>query len=105
MDPEPVRGPGEPGSHRFPAPSQRGCLPDLLGDPDDRRGVDGMADGLTADLCWRSGLRSQVGYGVDARHARLHVARPDLSQISPQSADLSGSLRLLGKLRSLALAR
>ena len=40
---------------------------------DDRRGIDGLADGVAADLPRRPRLRLQVGHGLDARHARLHA--------------------------------
>ena len=40
----------------------------------DRRGIDGLADGVAPDLCRRARLRLQMEHGLDARHARLHVA-------------------------------
>ena len=56
--------------------------------PDDRRGVDRLADGLAPDLRRRPRLRPQVGHGLDARHARVHGARPGPPQVPPQQADL-----------------
>ena len=40
----------------------------------DRRGVDGLAGRHPADPPRRARLRLQVEHGLDARHARLHVA-------------------------------
>ena len=40
------------------------------------------------------GLRLQVEHGLDARHARLHAARPDPPQVPPQRADVRPALRL-----------
>ena len=42
---------------------------------DDRRGIDGLAHGLAADLRGRAGLRLQVGHGLDARHAATTCGR------------------------------
>ncbi len=41
----------------------------------DRRGIDGVARRLAADLARRAGLRLQVEHGLDARHARVPCAR------------------------------
>ena len=38
---------------------------------DDRRRVDGVADGVAAGRCRRARLRLQVEHGLDARHARV----------------------------------
>ena len=58
-----------------------------------------------SDRPGRSRLRLQVEHGLDARHARLHVARPGLSPLGPQQDDLRSSLRLQRKLRAADLAR
>ena len=42
---------------------------------DDRRGIDRVADGVAAVVPGRPRLRHEVGHGLDARHAALHVAR------------------------------
>ncbi len=34
------------------------------------RGIDGVADGFASYVSWRPGLRHEMGYGMDARHAR-----------------------------------
>ena len=41
----------------------------------DRRGIDGLADGLPADRHGRSRVRHEMEHGLDARHARLYSAR------------------------------
>ena len=64
------------------------------GRADHRRGIDGLADGVAADLPRRLGLRLQVGHGLDARHARVLRARPDPPQVPPQRADVPHALRL-----------
>ena len=50
-------------------------------------------------------LRLQMEHGLDARHARLHVARSDLSPLEPRQADVRAALRLQRELRSADLAR
>ena len=51
---------------------------------DHRRGIDGLAAGVAADLPRRPRLRLQVGHGLDARHAGLPEPRPRPSQVPPQ---------------------
>ena len=53
---------------------------------------------------WRPRLRLQVEHGLDARHARLHVARPDLSALEPRQDDLRAALRLRREFRAADLA-
>ena len=43
------------------------------GRADHRRGVDRLADGVAAHVPRRARLRHEVGHGLDARHAALHV--------------------------------
>ena len=88
VDPERVRRPREPRGDRLPAPAQRGRLRRASRRADDRRGVDGVADGVAADVRRRPRLRHEVGHGLDARHAALLRARPDPPQVPPQRADL-----------------
>ena len=61
--------------------------------------IDGLAHGLAADLCRRAGLRHEVGYGLDARHARVLFPEPDSPQVSSQpcspSACFTASRRIL----------
>ena len=52
---------------------------------DDRRRIHRLADGFAADVRWRSGLRLEMGHGLDARHAQVHEPRTGLSQVSSQS--------------------
>ena len=66
----------------------------------DRRGIDGLADGVAADLSRRPRLRLQMEHGLDARHAALHGARPDPPPLPPQPADLRPALRLLARTSS-----
>ncbi len=73
--------------------------------PDHCRGVDLMANGVAAAVSGRTWLRHEVGHGLDARHAAVHVKAADPSQVSPQQADLSRALRVHGKLCAAAVAR
>ena len=52
----------------------------------------------------RPRLRLQVEHGLDARHARLHRARPGLPQLPPQPDDLLADVRVQRELRAAALA-
>ncbi len=75
------------------------------GRADDRRGVDGVADGLAADVRRRARLRLQVGHGLDARHAAVPAARPGPPRPPPGRADVPRALRVHRELRAAALAR
>ena len=70
-----------------------------------RRGIDGLAGRLTPDVPGRAGLRVQVEHGLDARHAVLLPARPDLPPLPPPRADLLAGVRVHGELHPAALAR
>ena len=70
-----------------------------------RRGVDGLARRLAADLPRRPRLRLQVEHGLDARHARLLPARPGPPALPPPRAHLRAALRVHRELRPAALAR
>ena len=48
---------------------------DHPGRADDRRRIDGVADGVAAGLRRRPGLRPEMEHGLDARHARVHARR------------------------------
>ena len=72
---------------------------------DDRRGVDRLADGLAPDRHRRPRLRSQVGHGLDARHARLLRAGPDPPPLPPGRAHLPHGVRLHRELHPAAVAR
>ena len=54
-----------------------------------RGGVDGLAAGVAAGAPRRARLRPQVEHGVDARHARLPQARPDLPPRSTTTSSRS----------------
>ena len=51
------------------------------------------------------GLRLQVEHGLDARHARLLPARPDLPPLAPPRADVQPRLRVHRELHPAAVAR
>ena len=57
------------------------------------------------DLPRRPRLRLQVEHGLDARHARVLPAGPDLPPLPPPRADVLDGLRVHGELRAAALAR
>ena len=61
--------------------------------------------GFAADRPGRSRLRLQVEHGLDARHARLHVGRSNLSPLASQQDDLRAPLRFQRELRPADLAR
>ena len=50
---------------------QPGGLPATPRRANHRRGVDRLADGVTADVPGRPGFRLQMGHGLDARHAAV----------------------------------
>ena len=90
MDPQPVRRPGERRGDRFPAALQRDGVRSVPRRPDDRRGVHRLADGLAPDLRGGTGLRHEVGHGVDARHACLHGPGPDPTASTTTTSSPSG---------------
>src|SRR5262249_32287184 len=53
----------------------------------------------------RTRVRLQVEYGMDARHARLLRAGPDLPPVPPPRADVLDDLRVHRELHPAALAR
>ena len=72
----------------------------------DHRGrIHGMADGIAADICWRSRLRLKWDMGW--MHDTLQVLEPRSgpSQVSPQRTDVSDDLCVSRKLRPAAVAR
>ena len=79
VDAQRVRRAREPGGDPLPPAVQRAGPRRVPRRPDDRRGVDRLADGLAAHERRRPGVRPQVGPRLDARHARLPGPRPDLS--------------------------
>ena len=70
-----------------------------------RRGVDGVADGVAADVHRRARLRLQVGHGLDARHAAAPRARAGAPPLPLQRADVPRRLRVDRELPAPALAR
>ena len=68
------------------------------------RGVDRLAGRVAAHLPRRPRLRLQVEHGLDARHARLLPARPDLPPLPPPRADLQPDVRLQRELHPAAVA-
>ena len=75
MAAQPLRRQREPRGGRLPAQAQRSGVRAASGRDHDRRGIDGVAGGVAADLRRRPGLRLQVEHGLDARHARIPAAR------------------------------
>ena len=71
----------------------------------DRRGIDGVAAGVAADLRRRPRLRHEVGHGLDARHALLLRARAGAPQVPSPQPDLPHALRVRRELHAAALAR
>ena len=71
---EPLWGTGKFGRDHLPAAVQPRGVPPLSGRADRGGRIDGLADGLTADEHGRPGFRIEVGHGLDARYAGLHVA-------------------------------
>ena len=74
VDPQRSRRQGEPRGDPVPARAQRDRVSRSSGRAGDRRGIDGVADGVAAELSRRARLRHEVEHGLDARHARLHAA-------------------------------
>ena len=72
---ERVRRARGPRRRRVPQGAQRGHVRPRARDHLRRRGVDGLAGRLTADVPGRPRLRLQVEHGLDARHARRTSSR------------------------------
>ena len=70
-----------------------------------RRGVDGVAGRLAPDVPRRARLRLQVEHGLDARHARLLPAGPDLPPLPPPRADVQPDVRVQRELHPAAVPR
>ena len=100
-----VRRPREPRGGRFPARAERDGARRFPRRADDRRGIDGVADGIAPGLPRRARLLAQVEHGLDARHARVRPARPGAPPLSPRPADVRPALRLHRELRAALLAR
>ena len=75
VGPEPVRRQREPRRGRFLKQLNEVLYGREPGVDLGRRGVDGVAGRLAADVPRRPGLRLQVEHGLDARHAELLPAR------------------------------
>ena len=105
MDPEPVRRPRGPRRGRVPQGAQRGHLRPRARDHLRRRGVDGLAGRLPPDVSRRPRLRLQVEHGLDARHARVLPAGPDLPPLPPPRADVQPHVRVQRELHPPAVAR
>ena len=96
---------GEPRGDRLPAARQRARLRRISRRGHHRRGIDRLPGRVAADRPRRPRLRLQVEHGLDARHARLHVARSDLPPLEPRQDDVRAPLRLQRELRPADLAR
>src|SRR6266536_2507149 len=105
VDPEQVRRSREPGGGRLPAPLQHRGLQGAGGRADHRRGVDGVAAGLAADLRRRARVWHEVGHGLDARHPVLPRARTGASQVPPLEPDVPHALRVRRELHAPVVAR
>ena len=73
--PNALRRPRGPRRDRLPARAERGRARPRARRAPDRRGVDRLARRLAPDLSRRPRLRLQVEHGLDARHARVLLAR------------------------------
>ena len=72
---------------------------------DDRGGIHRLRRRVDADQLRRPGFRLQVEHGLDARHPRIYVARPDLSALEPRQDDLRPPLRLRREFHPADFAR
>src|SRR5439155_763824 len=66
---------------------------------------DGVAGCLVAHVPRRARLRLQVEHGLDARHAGLLPAGPDLPALAPPRADVLADVRVHRELHPAAVAR
>ena len=103
--PNGLRRAREPRGGRVPQGDERGAPRARAGRGLGRRGVDGVAGRLEADLRRRARLRLQVEHGLDARHARVLPEGPRVPEVPPPRADVLARLRLHRELRAAALAR
>ena len=60
--------------------------------------------GHPSDPSRRAGLRLQMEHGLDARHARVRLARPDPPPVPPPRDDVLDGVRVLRELRAADLA-
>src|SRR5690625_2692605 len=103
MDPKPLRRTGKPRSDRFSQKPQYRNLSKLSRRPDVSPRIDRLPERLPPDLSRRPRFRLQMGYGLDARHDLLHLARPDSPKIPPHRAHYPNSLRVFRKFRDANL--
>jgi hypothetical protein len=95
VGPEPLRRSREPRRDRVPARSHVRNPDGFPGCARDRRGVDGVASrDRCAERRW-AGLRSQVGHGLDARHARVLPARPRVPEAQPRQGHVPADVRVV----------
>ena len=102
MGAEPVRRQRGPRRRRVPEGAQRGRPRPRAGRDLGGRGVDRLAGRLAADVPGRARLRLQVEHGLDARHAGVLPARPDLPPLAPPRADVQPRLRVHRELHPAA---
>ena len=69
------------------------------------RGVDRVAGRVAPHLPRRARVRLQVEHGLDARHARVLPAGPDLPPLPPPRADLQPDVRVQRELHPAAVPR
>ncbi len=105
VDPERVRRARGPRRGRVPQGAQRGHARARARRRLGRRGVDGLAGRLAADVRRRPRVRLQVEHGVDARHAGVLPAGPGLPPLPPPPADVQPRLRLQRELHPAAEPR
>ncbi len=87
----------------LPPGLQHRAVPGLPRRRHHRGGVDRLARRLPTRRRRRTGLRLQVGHGLDARHARLFEPRPRPPSLAPRRAHLPQHLRLQREFRAAAL--
>src|SRR5580704_508689 len=104
MDSESIWRTRESGGDCIPEAVERGAACAASRCVDDRGGIDGMACSLAANVCGRAGIRFEVEYGMDERHAELHRTRSHSPAISPQRTYIFDDLRVLRKFRVAAFA-
>ncbi len=81
-------------NYGFSAPAQCRRLRAFSLHANHRRGIHRLADGVATDLRRRPRLRPQMGHGLDARHAAIHVQGTRASPLPSRQAHVPNALRL-----------
>src|SRR5690242_2858446 len=105
MDPQRIWRPRKSSRYRRSQAHERSRAWPLSRNCYHRGGIHVMAQRVPPHISRRPRLQLKVEHGLDERHPRLLLEKPDPPQIRTQQDDFFDALRLLRKLHAALLAR